>query len=110
MSFKDDKNGNFFDKADTVCLEPSEYPAKLQDIDEEPSPELFEEAFVEVEEDPVKEDDIKSSEVPENALENHKVLKEALETKTPHENQNPVQSHTSSHLPRLSLPKFSVQK
>ena len=30
---KDDKNGEFFDKADTMCLKPSENPAKLQGID-----------------------------------------------------------------------------
>ena len=98
--------GNFL----TMCVEPSENPAQEQEIDEDPSHELFEEAMEEREEDIATEDDVKSTEVLEEALENHEVLKEALETKTPHENQNPVQSHTSSHLPRLSLPKFSGKR
>ena len=106
---KDDENGELFDKADTLCLEPSENPAELQDIDEDPSPKLFEEAFVEKEEDPTRENDNKSTEVPDKALENHEELKEALETKTPHDNQTPVPVQSlprSFFLERLPAPTF----
>ena len=99
---KDIENGDFFDKTDTLCLKPSGNPAKLQEIDEDPSPKVLEKAFVEEEEDSARNDVITSTEVPEEAL-----AKETKEVETSHTNRNPVQNHQHHQKMRMSYQTVS---